>query len=109
MADRTVRIPDGMQTVPYRAPREISISGEAPLIKKDDPKQKKIAKRLVAQTRVFNLSDPTELKAYEEAWQAICDGKAKLSQQVGPNWDTAKNAYVTFLRWSVIEFKLPEQ
>ncbi len=109
MADnqRLLRIPDGMPVVRYRAPREVEVTGEAPLIDKKDPKQKKIQECLVPHCKVFNLSDADELLAYENVWKAITEGRAKFSEKVGPNWDTTKNAYVAFLRWSDVTFRLP--
>ncbi len=104
---RTLRIPDGMKTPKYHAPRTIEVKGETPFIDKKDAKQKQIQRRMIARIKTFNLSDEKDLKEYERIWQMICDGRGQKSESM-LSWDATKCAYIAFLRWSEVEFKLPE-
>lgn len=102
-----VTIPAGMETPPYRAPRRVEVSGEVPLISPGDPDEKKVQERLIAHCRVFNLSEPKELAEYESIWQKVCDSAARVSESSEPKWDSDRNCFVAFVRWSELAYIAP--
>jgi hypothetical protein len=91
----------GFGGVPFR-----SKSKTAPDIKARDPRQPVVTAD--AHTRIFDLSDPTDLQAYTEIWD-----KATKGFYVPPveerQWIPEKQTWKVFMRWGVKYWELPEE
>lgn len=91
----------GFRGVPFR-----SKSPTAPDIKAKDPKQPLVVAD--AQVRIFDLSNKTDLEAY----QAVIDGCAKGLYEFSAEerqWVPEAKTWFVFLRWGVRYWELPEE
>lgn len=104
---RTVIVPPGMQAHRLRAPRVAEVpGGEIPLIPKNGTKEQQLKEVWTTHVRLFDFSDPQQLKDYETVWQNITNGTARLSKEDGPHFSPQTSTWTTFLRWADITYKV---
>lgn len=104
-----VTVPKAMRTVRHVPPQTIEIpGGEVPLIHPKDPDERQIQEHFLAEVRVFDLSDDTQMEEYREVWQSVSDGTAIVSDhQV--NFSETKGTFLAYMRWSDVRAALPGQ
>lgn len=106
---RQLRVPAGMSPVRYKPPLPVHTPPEqveVPFIAPDDPAHKQVQQMWVAQTRVFNLGNKTELADYQGVWQLLSDGHGQVCEQK-LDFDPKQGTYIAFLRWAKYEAYAP--
>lgn len=106
VAARMLHVPRGVPVARFHPPAHVELpaGAEVPLIPADAPPEKKLQQVWVAKARVFNLSDDTQRREYEEVWQRVTDGHATISES---RVDFHNGSYVALLRWADFVYKLP--
>jgi hypothetical protein len=104
-----VVVPKAMRKVRHVPPQTLEVpGGEVPLIHPKDPDERQIQEHFLAEVRVFDLGNSTQMDEYRNIWQAVSDGQAVVSEhQV--NFSEAKGTYLAYMRWSDIRPALPGQ
>ena len=102
-----VVVPRAMRKVRHVPPQTVEVpGGEVPLIHPKDPDDRQIQEHFLAEVRVFDLANPTDMEEYREVWQCVSDGTAVVSDhQV--NFSEAKGTYLAYMRWSDVVAALP--
>jgi hypothetical protein len=62
-----------------------------------DP-ERELEVKLAAHAKVFNLSDETDLKEYNEVIQRSTGVSTDISKEE-MHWDDSKHSFIVFLRW----------
>jgi hypothetical protein len=107
-AAQLLRLPDRFQSVRAKPPKmaEVNRSGtEIPLIDPKGPKEAQVKEYWTAKVRTFRLSEDADRQAYEDIWQAVCDGLAVVSEH-RLDFDATNSCYLAFLRWASISYKV---
>jgi hypothetical protein len=98
-----------MRVVRATAAREVTLtSSDIPLIHPKDSDEKQIQQVLVTRVRVFDLSNPEDVQAAEQVWQAIALGKAVRSEDK-TCFDETRGKFFQYIRWSDVVHALPGQ
>ena len=93
----------GFEGIPFRT------NGTAPPnLKSDDPEKKQPIIVQDAKVRIFDLSDPEQLLAYEQVWFRIGRGQYKFSAEERQFLPDLKSWRV-LLRYSELYFELPKE
>jgi hypothetical protein len=98
---RTVKMPETMEPVEYRAPRVVDLpdSGGIPLVGGPrDPEDKQVQHRYMARVSVFDLSKEDQRVAYEAVWQTAYDQAGGIVES-RIDFDAANARYMAVVRW----------
>lgn len=102
-------LPPSMNPARFTPPKQVELPegvSQIPLIAPTDPGYKQVQEIWTARVRVFDLSKEEDIKEYEQVWQNVCDGLAKISDnQV--HFVEKKGTYIALLRWAALSYKLP--
>jgi len=88
-------------------PFRVQPGQDHPTLKGNDPTHRQPSMVRDAQVRIFDLSDPIQLKEYQEVWDAIAKGLAVYSAEEKEFCTDIQNWRV-FLRWANLFYERPK-